>query len=229
MRLAVLFSGGKDSTFALWKALGYGYDVACLVSIVSANKNSFMFHTPSIKRVKVQAKAMGLPLIFKKSKGEEEKELVDLEKAIARAVKKYGIKGVVTGAVESVYQASRIQRVCDKLGLEVFNPLWQKDQVELLRDLVREGFDVRVVGVAAEPLGKDYLGRKVDRDFVAEFSDLAKSHGINPAGEGGEYESFVLNGPVFKEKLRVVGFKDYGEKFSWVRELRVKRVRGSGE
>lgn len=223
MRLAVLFSGGKDSTYALWKALSYGYDVKCLVSILSVNKNSFMFHTPSIERVKEQAKAIGLPLIFKRTKGEEERELIDLEKAIGRAVQKYKIEGVVTGAIESVYQASRIQKICDRLGLEVFNPLWQKNQVELLNELIRDGFDVEIVGVAAYPLDSNYLGRKIDRDFVAEFRDLAEKFKINPAGEGGEFESFVLDAPFFKERLEVVKFKDYGGGNSWVRELKVKR------
>lgn len=228
MRLAVLFSGGKDSTYALWKALSYGYDVKCLVSIVSLNKNSFMFHTPSIKRTKEQAKACKLPLIFKRTKGEEEKELIDLEKAIGRAVKKYKIEGVVTGAIESVYQATRIQKVCERLGLEVFNPLWQKNQVELLNELVRDGFEIEIVGVAAYPLNESYLGRKIDRDFVAEFRDLGEKFKINPAGEGGEFESFVLDGPCFKEKLKILKFKDYGEKNSWVRELKVKRVEKKG-
>jgi diphthine-ammonia ligase len=225
MKLGVLFSGGKDSTYALWKTLSHGYDVKCLVSILSENKNSFMFHTPSISRVKIAARAIDLPLIHKKTIGKEEEELKDLEEAIIKAIKKYKIQGIVTGAVESVYQASRIQRICDKLGLELFNPLWQKNQIELLKDIIRDGFDVRIVGVAAYPLNNKYLGKKINKDFVAEFSDLMKSDKINPAGEGGEYESFVLDGPVFKDKLEIIRFNDYGEKNSWAREIRVRRIR----
>ena len=208
MKLGVLFSGGKDSTYAAWLACKNGYDLSCLISIVSENRNSFMFHTPSISNVGVQAKSMGVPLVSQKTKGEKEKELDDLRKAIIMAKKKYGIGGIVTGAVLSVYQASRVMRICNELGLEVFNPLWQKNQEELLKELVNEKFDVRIVGVFAYPFDKSWLGRKIDKVFISEIKTLEKKWGINVAGEGGEYESFVVNCPLFKKGLKIVGEKD---------------------
>jgi len=222
MKLAVLFSGGKDSTFAAWIARSQGYTLSCLVSVISENPDSFMFHTPSILRVEKQADSMKLPLIIQETKGEKEKELEDLEAALATAVKKYGIEGVVAGAVESVYQASRIQRICHKLGLECFNPLWQKDQFALLEDLVKEGFEAVLVGVFAYPLGESFLGRKIDTKFIKEMKELNEEYKINPAGEGGEFETFVLNCPLFKKKLEVKSFKDSGENNSWRRELEIK-------
>ena len=132
MKLGVLFSGGKDSTLAAWLAKKEGYEISCLISISSKNPNSFMFHTPSISKVGVQAEVMGLPLIIRETAGEKEEELKDLELAIRDAVEKYGIEGVVTGAVGSVYQSSRIQKICKELEIECFNPLWQKNQFELL-------------------------------------------------------------------------------------------------
>ncbi|NPE27197.1 diphthine--ammonia ligase [Methanococcoides sp. SA1] len=221
MRLAVLFSGGKDSTLAAYMAKSHGHKLSCLVSIVSENKDSFMFHTPSIEKVKAQAKVMKVPLIFKKSKGVEEEEVIDLEKAIVRAVNRHKIKGVVTGAVGSVYQASRVQKICNKLGIECFNPLWQKDQIELLEDLIREKFEVVVVGVAAYPLGQEFLGKKVHKDFVDEMKLFQEKFEINPAGEGGEFESFVLNCPLFEKGLKVKSYQDFGEGNSWRRELKI--------
>ncbi|PIO08781.1 TIGR00289 family protein, partial [Candidatus Pacearchaeota archaeon CG10_big_fil_rev_8_21_14_0_10_34_12] len=132
MKLGILFSGGKDSSYAAYLAKKHRHELTCLISVFSENKNSYMFHTPSISRVKEQAQAMNIPLITKKTKGVKEKELQDLENAIKKAKEKYKIKGIVTGAVESIYQSSRIQRICNKLNIEVFNPLWQKDQIELL-------------------------------------------------------------------------------------------------
>jgi ABC transporter with metal-binding/Fe-S-binding domain ATP-binding protein len=219
MKLVVLFSGGKDSSLAAWIAKKEGYELSCLVSIASENKESFMFHVPSIDKVSKQAEVMGVPLILKKTKGEKEIELEDLKAAIVEAVDKFGIEGVVTGAVESVYQASRIQKICNDLGLECFNPLWQKDQVELLRELISEKFEVIVVGVAAYPLDEKFLGRVIDDEFIEELLELRKKFDINPAGEGGEFESFVLNCPLFDKGLKVAQFEDFGEGNSWRREV----------
>ena len=218
MKVAVLFSGGKDSVYAAWLVKKEGYDVGCLISIDSKNLNSFMFHTPSIKRVVKQAEVMDVPLILKETEGEKEKELEDLEMAIVEAVEEYEIEGIVTGAVESVYQATRVQKICNKLGVECFNPLWQKDQIELLRDLIDENFEVVVSGVFAYPLDEKFLGRKIDEKFVEEMRVLKEKYKINPAGEGGEFESFVLNCPLFKSGLKIEGLKDVSEgENSWRR------------
>jgi ABC transporter with metal-binding/Fe-S-binding domain ATP-binding protein len=218
MKLGVLFSGGKDSVYAAYLAKQVGNELVCLISIDSKNLNSFMFHTPSIKGVVKQAEVLGIPLILRKSEGEKEYELEDLEAAIVEAVNKYDIEGVVTGAVGSVYQSTRIQKICNKLGIECFNPLWQKNQFELLDDLIREKFEVVVSGVFAYPLDKRFLGRKIDGKFVEEMRELNKKYKINPAGEGGEFESFVLNCPLFSKPLFVKGFEDVSEgENSWRR------------
>jgi ABC transporter with metal-binding/Fe-S-binding domain ATP-binding protein len=219
MKLGILFSGGKDSCLAAWLAKKNGYDVSCLISIASENKESFMFHTPSINKVEAQAESMGVPLILKKTEGIKEKELVDLENAIIEAKEKYGIEGIVTGAVGSVYQSSRIQKICNKLGLECFNPLWQMDQVELLELLIEEKFEVIIVGVFAYPLDEKWLGRRIDKKFIDEVKKLEEEFKINPAGEGGEFESFVLNCPLFEKGLVVKDVEDFGEKNSWRREI----------
>ena len=221
MKLGILFSGGKDSTYAAWLAKKEGYEISCLISIVSENKESFMFHTPSISRVIEQAKVMNIPPVIVKTKGEKEKELIDLEKGIKRAVKDFGIRGIVTGAVESVYQSSRVQKICNKLKIECFNPIWQKNQEELLRDLIKNNFEVIIVGVFAYPFDKKWLGRKIDFRFVEEMKKLNEKFGISLAGEGGEFESFVLNCPLFSRRLEIKSFKDFGSGNSWRREVEV--------
>ena len=128
-KCAILFSGGKDSCYAAYLAKRKGYELTCLISIFSKNKESYMFHTPSIKNTKQQAEVMNLPLIIQKTKGEKEKELTDLEKVIKKAKAEYGLDTIVTGALYSVYQTSRIQKICDKLNLECFNPLWHRDEL----------------------------------------------------------------------------------------------------
>lgn len=212
MRLGVLFSGGKDSTLAAWIAKKHKHQLECLISIKSSNPHSFMFHTPSIASTMIQAATMNLPIIVQETKGKKESELKDLEKVIKKAIEEYSIEGIVTGAVESVYQASRIQKICSQLNLEVFNPLWQRNQIEILNELIKNKFKVIVVGVFAYPLNQNWLGREINSKFIQDMSELQEKYKINPAGEGGEFESFVLNAPgLFKKPLKIKSFKDVKE------------------
>jgi diphthine-ammonia ligase len=181
-----------------------------------------MFHTPSISKTIIQAKSMNVPIIQKKTKGKKESELKDLKKAIAQAKEKYRIEGIVTGAVASVYQSTRIQKICDELGLECFNPLWQKDQIELLNDLIKNKFEIIITGVSAEGLDESWLGRKIDKKFIKEVKALQEKFKINPAGEGGEFETLVLNCQLFKKPLKVKNFKDLGQGNSWTREVELE-------
>jgi len=202
MRLGVLFSGGKDSTLALHIA-AEKEEAACLITVVSKNKESFMFHTPNIDVTSLQAEALGLPLVSVQTEGKKEEELADLEKAIAEAKNKYGVEGVVTGAVESVYQASRVQRICSRLDLWQFNPLWKHDQKSLLETLIERKFQVIISGVFAYPLDETWLGRQIDADVIARLVELQGRYSISPSGEGGEIETTVLDAPLFKQKIQV--------------------------
>lgn len=202
MKLGVLYSGGKDSTLAMLKAKEF-HQVVCLITLVSANKESYMFQTPNVHMTELQAEALGLPLVRVETKGEKETELADLTRAIADAKRAHQIEGIVTGAVRSTYQASRIQRICHELGVWCFNPLWLKDQVELLKDVVKSGIVAMISGVFAEPLDKSFLGKKIDKKMIKKLEDAAESHGINPAGEGGEIETTVLHAPGFKKEILV--------------------------
>ena len=194
--LGILFSGGKDSSYALFKAMQKN-KVVCLISLISENDESYMFHTP-IDKVEEQARKLRLPLIKVKTKGEKEKELKDFKKAIKIAIEKYKIEGVITGAVESVYQASRIQKICNELDIYCFNPLWKIDQVELLKEIVKEGFKVKIVKVAAEGLDEKWINRIIDNKTIKELIKLRDKYGISISGEGGEYESEVIDCSLFK-------------------------------
>lgn len=203
MKVAVLFSGGKDSNYALYKA-SQKNEVVCLITLVSENKESYMFQTQGIDFVKVQAKALGIPIIEFKTKGVKEEELEDLQLAIESARKKYNIEGVVTGAINSAYQSSRIQKICQKLDIWCFNPLWQKNQINFLYELLENNFKIIIVGIFSYPFDKSYLGRVLDKDLIEELTRLETKFQINPAGEGGELETFVLDSPQFKKEIKVI-------------------------
>jgi len=222
MKSAVLFSGGKDSTYAAYLAKKTGYEISCLISLFSENKASYMFHTPSISQVKSQAKAMNIPLLIKKTKGIKEQELEDLADVIKQVKEKYEIDTIVTGALHSEYQASRVKAICDKFGLKCLNPLWHKEEISYLHELIDANFKVMVTGIFAYPLDESWLGRIIDSKFIKDAEEIAAKYKIHVAGEGGEFESFVLNCPLFKHELRVESFKDIKEgENSWRREIKI--------
>jgi diphthine-ammonia ligase len=223
MRVGVLFSGGKDSCLALQKAFGF-HDVVCLISLIPESEESYMFHTPNVEITKQQAEAIGLPSVQRRTRGEKEKELGDLEKVLIRARADFELEGVVTGSVRSVYQSSRVQRVCRRLGLWCFNPLWLKDELELLNEVVENGLEVIITGVFAYPLNAELLGRRLDGGLIRELERLKEEYGINPAGEGGEIETTVTDAPFFKKRIEIVSFdisyKDYVGTFT-IKDLRL--------
>ena len=163
-----------------------------------------MFHTPNVSVTELQAEALGLPRIAKMTKGEKEAELVDLEGAIADAAEKFQIEGVVTGAVESVYQAERIQRICSRLDLWCFNPLWKRNQKGLLEELLEKDFKVVISGVFAYHLDERWLGKQIDKQTIVRLMDLEQKYGISPSGEGGEIETTVLDCPLFQKRIEII-------------------------
>ena len=202
MKLALLYSGGKDSNYALYKA-SKKHEIVCLISLISQNSHSYMFQSPGTKLTSYQSDALGIPLLEHTTKGEKERELEDLEDAIKKAIDEYSIEGIVTGAIDSIYQASRIQKICNKFNLWCFNPIWQKDQIEFLEELIQNNFEIVIVGIASYPFNEKYLGRKIDNKLLIELLDLQKRYKINPAGEGGEIETFVLDSPCFKKRIKI--------------------------
>ena len=202
MKVGILLSSGKDSVLAMHRAVEK-HEISCLITIVSENAESYMFHTPNINLATAQSECLEIPLLISNTKGEKEKELSDLKNVIKKAILKYKIQGIVTGAIASNYQASRIQKICDELKIECINPLWQIDQIELLKELIRKKFEVIIVGIFAYPFTEKWLGRKINEKTTEELKELWEKYKINPAGEGGEIETLVLNAPMFKKKISI--------------------------
>ncbi|MBS3135807.1 diphthine--ammonia ligase [Candidatus Woesearchaeota archaeon] len=204
VKLAALWSTGKDSAYAAWLMKKQNYEISCLICLKSANKDSYMFHTPNVGIANLHAESMKVPLIMKETAGTKEEELDDLRDALAEAKERYGIQGVVSGAIFSNYQRERIERVCDRLSLKIFSPLWHKDQEAVLGEISSNGFEAIIVSIAAEGLTKEWLGKRIDFDLIRKLKSLK---GINISGEGGEYDSLVINCPLFTKPLKVLGSK----------------------
>ncbi len=192
-----LISGGKDSLYAMYLAMQQGFEINRILTVIPEDKYSYMYHTPNLSITEMQAQAMGLKCI--KIMGEKDDELLSLKKFLEDAYEDF----VIVGAVASEYQFYRILFVCEEIGKKVYSPLWRKDPLKLLKNLVLEKFEVIIVSVAAEGLGKEFLGRKIDEETVKILEEKMERYGVNPIGEGGEFETCVLNAPIFRGKIKV--------------------------
>ena len=197
MKVAALFSGGKDSVFAIYIAKQFGWDITHLITLHPKKQDSWMFHSINIHLTEKLAEAIDIPLIKKQTKGEKEEELKDLKDVL----KNLDIDGTISGAIASEYQRTRIGKICYELGIKSFAPLWHKDQETILRDQVNAGFKIIIVGVFAYGLDETWLGRTLDERSINDLLKIRKKYAINVTGEGGEFETLVLDGPIFKKKL----------------------------
>jgi diphthine-ammonia ligase len=198
-----LFSGGKDSAYAAYIA-SQKDTLICLVTLHPQREDSYMFHFPNVRWTKLQAEVMGLPQVVFETEGKKEAELEDMRAALKSAIAEFSIEGVYTGALASVYQKSRVERVCAELGLKSVSPFWGIDPRTHLLNLIKENFTVIVTGVAAMGLDESWLGRTLDAKMVDQLTELQKKYSLHAALEGGEGETFVLDCPLFEKKLEVL-------------------------
>lgn len=197
MRVAALISGGKDSLLALHK-IAKKHEIVCLVSAFPENPHSYMFHTPNLHMLDAISTCLELPLLKIPTKGIKEKEVNDLE----RGLRALNIDGIVIGGIESRYQKSRFEKICNTLGVELIAPLWEKNPEDLVKEVV-EKFEVIFVKVSAMGLDERWLGRKFDFNALNDLKKLYNRYRIHLAGEGGEFETLVLNAPLYKKKIEI--------------------------
>ena len=200
MTVSALVSGGKDSLYAAYLAETQGWPVDELVTLRPRVADSMMFHTPNLDLVALQAEAWGKRHRSEVVSGSDEAaELEALERALS------GDRGpVVVGAIASSYQWARVLRVADRLGRRVYAPLWRVDPERVVREEIAAGLDIRLVHLAAEPLTPDLLGRTLDLETLSEIGRRSRSvRRVNPAGEGGEYETLVVDAPFWSKRLEL--------------------------
>ncbi|MEM1578765.1 MAG: TIGR00289 family protein [Archaeoglobaceae archaeon] len=205
MRIALLTSGGKDSILALHRVADLGEII--LVTAFPSNADSLMFHTVNLHMVDEIADCLCLPLHKIQVSGIEEKEVEELKKAISSLE----IDAICCGAIASNYQLRRVKKICDELGLRLLTPLWGEDQGKILKE-VADGFEAIIVSVSAMGLDESFLGRRIDKKCVEDLRKVAEKTGINLAGEGGEYETLVLNAPLYKKRIVVKKLEKKWEK-----------------
>jgi predicted ATP pyrophosphatase (TIGR00289 family) len=200
MRVAALVSGGKDSILALYRAQKMGHTVDVLATMISDRDDSYMFHFPNIHLIDHISCALEIPLVKAQTSGIKEKELEDLKELISSL----DVDGVVSGAIQSSYQKKRIGKICDELGLESVTPLWNDNPLRIMNELIELKFKVIIVGIYTYGLNSSWLGKEINIETMHKLRELNKKYHISLVGEGGEYESLVLNGPIFKKRLEII-------------------------
>jgi len=208
-----LFSGGKDSSWALYRALERGYDVGRLVT-VHPEGDSYMYHVPATRLASLAAESIGIELLEVEpddfgaddvpDSGEQgDAELEPLEAALREVDDDIGVTGVTAGAVESEYQTSRIEAMADRLEANLFAPLWQENPRDLADAMLDAGFEIRIIRVAAYGLDESWLGRRLDADALDELEALNDEYGVHILGEGGEFETLVTDGPHMDRRIEL--------------------------
>ncbi|NPA75370.1 MAG: diphthine--ammonia ligase [Euryarchaeota archaeon] len=195
MKSIALFSGGKDSTYAIYLAMQQGYEIEKLVTIYPSVKDSFMYHIPMIDRTELQARAMGIE--------RDVHRIDDSVDALKNVLSQYDVDAVISGAIASNFQKTKIEEVCTELGVLSFAPLWGKSQELLLRDMLAAGLKIMIIGVYAYGLDASYLGEIISEETLKKLKKVEEKYQINLAGEGGEYETFVVDAPHFKSRIEV--------------------------
>ena len=205
MKLASLFSGGKDSTYAIYKAKQEGHSIECLVSIFPQSEESYLLHYPNISATSLQATAMKIPQIQSKvDTTDPQIELEQLQNLLEKAKKDFGIEGILHGGLFSDYQRTRFETIGNNLNLKVLSPLWHIDQKNYLKELLDSKFKFIITSVTSAGLDESWLGREITRDDVTQLILLSEKYGFNLTFEGGEAETFVVDCPLFYSPIRIV-------------------------
>ena len=206
-----LFSGGKDSSWALYRALAEGLNVSRLLT-VHPSEESYMYHVPETQLATLAAESIGIELVevnpgdlgaetAADAGAQGDAELEPLEAALVDLGEEIDLAGVTAGAIESEFQTSRIEGMCDRLGIDLFAPLWQRDPEQLAAEMLEAGFEITILQVAAYGLDESWLGRTLDAEAVDDLRELNAEYGVHLLGEGGEFETFVTNGPHMSQRI----------------------------
>lgn len=207
MRLCALLSGGKDSNYALYKALIEGHDVECVIVVKPRKDDSWLFHSVYPEIAILQAKSIGIRnniYLFNVS-GDKDLEILEFEHQLSMLKRVIDFDGLICGAISSRYQLTRFENIARKFNLKLYTPLWGVDQSSYMRKLVTEGFIFIITKISTMGLPKSFLAKPITVEHVEEIIRLSHKYGFNPAFEGGEAETLVIDAPHYLSKICIEG------------------------
>jgi ABC transporter with metal-binding/Fe-S-binding domain ATP-binding protein len=204
MKLGSLFSGGKDSTFAIYLAQKQGHEVVCLLSIFTKSEESHLLHYPNLQWTKLQSESMNIPQLTINSESDEtDDELSALEKLLQNAKDQFHIEGLVHGGIKSQFQKEKFESLCSKLDLVAITPLWNTEPEQYMNDLLDSNFVFIMITVSSDGLDDTWLGKEITKSDIDTLKDLSEKFGFNLNFEGGEAETFVVNCPLYESSIKI--------------------------
>ena len=204
MKLASLFSGCKDSAYAIYVAKKQGHEIKCLLSVFPKSDESHLLHYPNIQWTKLQSDSMGIPqLTIISNSDQTEDELILMESLLQTAKEQYQIEGLVHGGIKSKFQKDKFENICSKLNLNVIAPLWGTDPEEYMNQLLDSNFDFILTTVSSDGLDDSWLGKIISKSDIVTLKGLSEKFGFNLNFEGGEAETFVINCPLFSNSIKI--------------------------
>jgi ABC transporter with metal-binding/Fe-S-binding domain ATP-binding protein len=205
MRLGCLFSGGKDSTYAIYESIKHGHEISCLLTLFPQSNESPLFHYPNVCITPLVAKALRLPHLASSVKGTDlQCEIDATEGLIKQARAQYHIDGIVHGGISSRFQDSNFKKCCTEYGLRVFSPLWGKPPIKFMRELISKGFKTLITSVSTMGLDRYWLGKIIDETELEQLIELSNRNHFNLNFEGGEAETLVLDSPIHYEMIDII-------------------------
>ena len=204
MKLGSLFSGGKDSTYAIYLAQKQGHEVTCLLSIFTKSEESHLLHYPNMQWTKLQSQSMNIPqLTINSESNETDDELFALEKLLQNAKDQFHIEGLVHGGIKSQFQKEKFESLCSKLDLVAITPLWNTEPEQYMNDLLNSNFVFIMITVSSDGLDDTWLGKEITKSDIDTLKNLSEKFGFNLNFEGGEAETFVVNCPLYESSIKI--------------------------
>ena len=194
----MFWSGGKDSSLALWKVLQHKqHDIKYLVTTISEVHQRISMHGVQLALLQAQAERIGIPLkLMVLPEGPDNKLYEKHLIMVLEELKAEGIDTVIFGDIFLEDLKAYRLSLLDKLGMKAIFPIWKQDTTELLKEFIAEGFKALTVCVDGSKLTVAFAGRLLDDNFLNDLPN-----GVDPCGENGEFHSFVFDGPLFKHEV----------------------------
>ena len=207
MKLACLFSGGKDSTYAIHLAQKQGHDVVCLLSIFPKSEESHLLHHPNLRWTKLQSESMKIPQLTTSSNSDDtDDELIAMENLLQNAKDQFQIDGLVHGGIKSKFQKEKFETLCLKLNLVSIAPLWETEPKKYMNELLDSDFNFMMMTVSSDGLDERWLGKLISKSDIEILNNLSDKFGFNLNFEGGEAETFVIDCPLFSSPIKINQF-----------------------
>jgi len=205
MKLASLFSGGKDSVYSIFLANKQGHKVTCLLSVFPKSAESHLLHHPNLQWTNLQSKSMQIPqLTIESNSDETNDEITSLEEILVKSIDQYGVEGIVHGGIQSQFQKEKFKNLCDKLNLKSITPLWNCNPLEYMNELISSNFKFIISSVTSEGLDDSWLGKIITKNDILTLHELSQKFGFNLNFEGGEAETFVVDCPLFLNPIDII-------------------------